>query len=151
MRHQGCKDDLADRLRLVGTGYRERPVLEDDVGFGSFQQMGRDLLALGHDLVAGLDQGFTTDRQRARAIGAHADRRLRGVAVDHVDIFDGDAQLLGDDLGEGGFVALAVAMRAGEHLHLAGMAEADLGAFPQAYARTERSHHRRRGDAAASM
>ena len=134
--------------RLVGAGDPELAVLELDVGFGRLHQVGRDLLALVDDLVAGVDHGLAADRQRARAVGAHADRGLVGVAVDDVDVLVGHAQLLGDHLRQGGLVALAVAVGAGHHLHLAGVGEADLRALPQADAGAERAHHRRGGDAA---
>ena len=127
---------------------RELAVLELDVGLGRLHQVGRDLLALVDDLLAGVDHRLAADRQRARAVGAHADRGLVGVAVDDVDVLVGHAQLLGDHLREGRLVALAVAVGAGHHLHLAGVGEADLGALPQADAGAERAHHRRGGDAA---
>ena len=42
----------------------------------------------------------------------------------------GTPSFVGDQLGEGGLVTLAVAVGAGEHLGDAGVGEADLGALP---------------------
>ena len=42
----------------------------------------------------------------------------------HVDILDRHAEPLGDELREGGLVALAVAVRAGEHGDAAGRIDA---------------------------
>ncbi len=60
----------------------------------------------------------------------------------------GDAEPVGDELGEGGLVALAVAVRAGEHLDRADRVDPDLGRFPQADAGAERADRRRGRDAA---
>ena len=74
--------------------------------------------------------------------------RLVRVAVDDLDVLVGHTQALGHHLREGGLVALAVAVGAGQDLDLAGVGEADLGTLPQAHARAERADDRRRGDAA---
>ena len=60
------------------------------------------------------------DGEAAAAIGAHAERDLRGVAVHDLDLVDRHAELVDDQLGEGGLVPLAVAVRAGEHRDAAG-------------------------------
>ena len=130
MRHVGLEHHLADRLGAVGALDREAAVLELDVALGRLEQVRGDLLALLDDLLAGVDDRLAADRDRARAVGAHADRGLVGVAVDHLDVLDRHAELLGDQLRERGLVALAVGVGAGEHLHHAGVAEADLGALP---------------------
>jgi hypothetical protein len=109
--------------------------------------MGGDLLALLDDLVAGVDDRLAADRDRARAVGAHADRGLLGIAVDKLHILDRHAELLGDQLRERGLMALAMGMGAGQHLDHAGVAEADLGALPQADAAAQRTDHGGRRDA----
>src|SRR5690606_20706214 len=109
---------------------------------------GGDLLALVDDLVGCARQGRTADRQRARTVGAHAHRHERRVAVDDLDILDRHAELVGDELGEGGLMPLSVAVRAGIDEDAAGRIEADLARFPQAYAGTERANHGGRRDAA---
>jgi hypothetical protein len=59
-----------------------------------------------------------------------------------------DAEPLRDELREGRLVALAVAVRAGQHLDRADRIDADLRRFPQADARAERADRRRGRDAA---
>ena len=113
-------------MLAVGAGHGEAAVLEHDVGFRRLQQVGRDLLRLVDHLVHRLDDGRAADRERARAVGAHAERDLGGVAVDDLDVLDRDAEAVGDELGERRLVALAVAVRAGEHRHAAGRVDADL-------------------------
>ena len=110
--------------------------------------MGGDLLALLDDLVGGVDDRLAADRERARAVGAHAHRRLVGVAVDDLDVLERHAELVDDELRKGRLVPLAVAVGAGHHLADAGMGEADLGALPKTDASAERADHGRRRDAA---
>ncbi len=52
---------------------------------------------------------------------------LGGVALDHLDLLDRHAEIVGNDMGEGRGVALPMAVRAREHGHRAGRVEADLG------------------------
>ena len=54
VRDVGLEDDLADALHPVGADDRELAVLELDVAFRSLEQVGRDLLALGDQLVGSL-------------------------------------------------------------------------------------------------
>ena len=70
------------RDRLVGAGDLELAVLDDDVVLGRFELMRGDLLGLGFDLLHRLDDGGAADRERARAVGAHAELHLVGVAMD---------------------------------------------------------------------
>ena len=92
VRHVRGQRDFAERLAAVGAGDRELAVLELDVGLGRLEQVRGDLLALGDDLVERLDDRRAADRQRARAVGAHAERNATGVAVDDVDVVDRDAE-----------------------------------------------------------
>ena len=110
-------------------------VLELDVGFRGFEQVGRNLLALGDDLVHRLDDRGAADRQRARAVSAHAEGDLVGVAVHDLDLLDRHAEPVGDELGKGRLVALTVRMRAGQHRDAAGWMHPHLGRFEQAGAR----------------
>ena len=71
-----------------------------------------------------------------------------GVAVDDVDVLDRDAEAVGDDLRERRLVALAVAVRAGEHRHAAGRMHAHFARLEQPGARAERARDVRRRDAA---
>ena len=110
--------------------------------------MGGDLPALGDDLVHRLHHRGTTNRKAAAAIGAHSERDLPCIAVDHLRLIDRHAKLRRDKLREGGFMSLAVTVRAGEHRDAAGRMHANVGTFVQACARTERAHHGRRRYAA---
>ena len=118
VRHVGRERHLAEHLLLVGAGDLEHAAVVLDVAFRRLQQVRGDLLALGDDLVERLDDRGAADGDRARAVGAHAEQDLRGVAVHDVDVLDRHAEAVGDHLREGGLVALAVRVRAGEHRHL---------------------------------
>ena len=61
-----------------------------------------------------------------------------GVAEHDVDIIEGDAELLRDDLREGRLVALAVIVGADQHRHLAGRMHPHGGALVEAAAGAER-------------
>ena len=71
-----------------------------------------------------------------------------GVAVDDLDLLDRHAELVRHELGEGRLVALAVAVRAGQDLDVAGRVEPELRRLPQADTGAQRADHRRRRDAA---
>src|SRR5262245_17215458 len=101
-----------------------------------------DLLGLRLDLLQRLDHGREADRTGARAVGAHAELHLVGVAVQDADVLDRDAEPLRHDLREGGLVALTVLMAAGEDLDRTGWVDADFGRLPQAHAGSERTHRR---------
>ncbi len=102
------------RLRLVGPGNGKGVVLELDVFHRRFHQVGGDFLAFGDNLVHGLHHGGTADREAAAAVGAHAEWNFSGIAVHDLNLVERDAELADDKLGEGGLVALAVAVGAGE-------------------------------------
>ena len=127
-------DRNADRLALVGARDREGAVGELDVGLRGLEQMGGDLLGFCDGLVAGHDDGRAADRQRAGAVGAVAPLHLAGIAVHYVNVFDRDTEPVGDQLREGGLVALALGLRARQDRDGARGAEADLGAFVEANA-----------------
>src|SRR3546814_13560250 len=77
---------------------------------------------------------------------AHGDRA--GVAMHDLDVLDRHAERVGDELGEGRLVALAVAVRAGEDGDRAGRVETHLRRFPEAASGPQRPHHRLRRDTA---
>ena len=56
---------------------------------------------------------------------------IGGVAVQHQDVVDADAQLVGGDLREGGLLALAVRGDAGQHRDLAATARSFTVALSQ--------------------
>ena len=94
VRDVGGERDLGQRLRLVGAGDGEFAVLELDVVDRGFHQVGGDFLALGDDLVHRLHHRAAADREAAAAVGAHAERDFRGVAVHDLDLVDRHAELL---------------------------------------------------------
>src|SRR5258708_8381142 len=96
--------------------------------------MRRDLLGLGLDLLHRLDDGGAADRDRARAVRAHAELHLVGVAVNDLHLADGNAETFRDELAERGFVTLAVAVRSRQDFDGADRIDANLGGFPQANA-----------------
>ena len=129
--------DVRESLLAIGSGNRKFARLELDVLFAALQKMRSDLLALENHFVARLRQRRAADHQRARAIGAHAELHLVGVAKDDIDVLERHAEFLANDLREGGLVALAVTVRANEHGHLAGRMHAHGRAFVEAAARAE--------------
>jgi hypothetical protein len=74
--------------------------------------------------------------------------RDRGVAVQHLHVLEGDAQLVGDDLREGGVVALAVRRGPDDGLDLAGRVAAQGGRLPAAAGVLEGAGHLRRREPA---
>ena len=148
VRHVGGERHLAERLLAVGARDLELAAVVLDVGFRRLQQVRRDLPALGDDLVERLDDGGAAHGDRARAVGAHAEQDLRGIAVHDRHVVDRQAEPVGDHLRERGLVPLAVRMRAGEHGDRAGRMHADLARLEQAGARAERAGDVGRRDAA---
>src|SRR5262249_43182089 len=115
--------------------------------FGRLEHVSGHLLGLGLDLVERLHDRRDADRTRARAIGAHAELHLVGVAMHHTDALNGNAEPLRHDLRKGGLVALPVLMTAGEDLDRTGGIDADFGRLPQAHAGAERAGGLRRRNA----
>jgi hypothetical protein len=148
VRHIGRKRHLAECHLLVGALDREGPVLELDIGLRRFHHVGGDLLGLGLDLVEGARHGAHAHSRRPRAVGAHAELHLVGVAVHDGHLVDVHAEALGHQLRKHRFVALAVAVRTGQHFNGAGRVHPDLGRFPQADTGPQRTDRRRRGDTA---
>ena len=68
--------------------------------------------------------------------------------MDDLHLADIDTELVGDDLGEGGVMPLAVAVCSGHHIDGAGGVDPHGSGFIQTNTRAERTCHRRRGDAA---
>ena len=148
VRGVGGERDHRQRDRLVGAGDLELAVLDDDVVLGRLQRMRGDLLGLGLDLLHRLDDGGAADRDRARAVGAHAELHLVGVAVDDLHLADRNAETFRDQLRKRRLVALAVAVRARQDLDGADRIDADFRGFPQADAGAEAADRLRRRDAA---
>src|ERR1700733_14099039 len=135
--------DRAEVDRLVSALDRELAVFEFDIPFRGLKTVARYLLCLGFDLVERLEDRRHADGARARAIGAHAHLHFVGVSVDNGNIFFRDAETTGDELSEGGLVALPGAVRARQSLDRADRIDAHFRRFPQADAGAERTDRRR--------
>ncbi len=139
VRHVGGEGDLRERNVLVRALDYELAVLELHVRIAHLHQVRGDLASLGDDLVERLDDRRAADRDRARAVGAHAEGDAPRVTVHDVDVVHADAEALRNHLREGRLVTLAVAVRAGEDRDLPGGMHAHLARFEQPGARAERS------------
>src|SRR5262249_43036277 len=104
-------------------------------------------LALGDDLGGGAVERRAADCDRARTEGAGALRHVGGVALDDVDALDRNAEARGDDLREGGGVALAVIVGAERDTDRAIGTDADRGRLVEADAGAERAGEARGRDA----
>ena len=144
----GVERHRAEIDRLVGALHGELAVLEVDIGLRRLEHMGGDLLGFRLHLVERPGNGGHADRAGTRAIGAHAELHLVGVAMNDRDIVDGNAKAMRDELGKCRLMPLAVAVRAGEHFHRADRIDPDLGRFPQADTRAERTDRLGRRNAA---
>src|SRR5262249_59865783 len=91
------------------------------------------------ELAGRLHDRGDADRAGARAISAHAELHLVGIAVHDADVVERDAQPFGYDLREGGLVALTVLVTAGENFDRAGWIDAHLRRLPQPDAAAERA------------
>src|SRR6266540_644058 len=91
MRNVCGKRHLPKSHFLVGALDREGTILELDILSRSFHYMSRDLLGLGLDLVERLGDGSHADGTGARAVGAHPELNLVGVAMDDRHAIDVDA------------------------------------------------------------
>src|SRR5688572_32531433 len=110
--------------------------------------MGGDLFGFGLDLVERLHDRGNAACARARAVGAHAELNLVGVAVHDADLVERHAEPIANDLGKGRLVALAMLVTAGEDFHRAERVPAELGGFPEPDAAAERANRLARRDSA---
>ena len=107
-----------------------------DVPRRRLEHVGRHLAGLLPHLARGPQDGGAADGEAPAPAGAIAHGRVGGVAVAHDDLVEGDAEVVGDDLGEGRLVALAVGGRACER----GDRPARLHAHGGALERAEAAH-----------
>ena len=112
----------------------EGALLPVQVGDRHLEHAGGDDPRLVAHLAGDQRGGRAGDRRRAAAVGAEPERRLVGVAVDHLDVGRRDADLLGDDLGERRLVALALALHGDPDDGLAGGVHPQLAAVGHAEA-----------------
>src|SRR6266487_4621776 len=107
-----------------------------------------DLLSLGDDLVQRFHDRGAAHGERARAVGAHAERNAAGVAVNDLDVVDRYAEPARDHLRKRRLVPLPVAVRAGEDGYTAGGIDADFASLVEPGARAQGTGDVRRRDAA---
>ena len=100
MRHIGGKRHIAPSHGFIRPRNAKGPILQLDIRFRGFEQVACDLLGLGDNLFGRAHHGAAAHGQRARAIGAHAHRHLRGVAMDDLDHILVDADHIGHHLRE---------------------------------------------------
>src|SRR6202453_2600379 len=147
--HIGLQRDRAEVDRFVSALDGELAVLEFDIPFRGLKAVACDLLGFGFDLVERLENRRHADGAGPGAIGAHAHLHLVGVSVDDRYIFHGDAEATGDELSEGGLMALTMAVRARQNLDRADRIDAHFRRLPKADAGAERANCRRRRNAAS--
>src|SRR5262249_36483692 len=119
--------DLLDGLGAAGRALDvELALLPHQVFLGRFQQVRGDLARLIADLAGGDGTGRAGRGRAAAGVGAQPVGGRVGVALFHLDVAGRDAQLLGDDLGVGGLVPLALRLRAEAGDGFAGRVHAQL-------------------------
>ena len=140
--HVGHEGDFLDGLAVVGSAAnKEIAVFVLDIRLGGLQQVGGQGDCLVLDLAGAEGQRAAADHGGAAAVGAPAHGRGVGVAVDNFHVVHGNPQFIGHNLGEGGFLALAVGGGADEDVDLAGGVEAHRGALPQTAAEADSPGH----------
>ena len=95
--------------------------------------MRRDFLDLGLYLIHRFYHSRHPNRTRARAIGAHAELHLVGVAMDDRDVFNRQTKTIRHNLCKGCFMALTMTVAASEnfdrshrvHPHFCGLPQAN--------------------------
>src|SRR5438445_1797685 len=127
------KCHLTERLGLVGAPLdMELALVENDVFFRRFQYVRGQLPGLVDHLAAGAADRDTAHREASTACGSVAHGgAFAGVAMAEVDAFHRHPERVGHNLGERGFVALAVRVGPGVHDHRARRHHADLGGLRQ--------------------
>src|SRR6516164_3506845 len=99
------------------------------------EQPSREPASLVPHLGRRAGEGVTAEPRAAAAERADRLRRAQGVAVANHHALPGDAELVGNDLGEGRLVALAVWARPGDRRDLAAALDADDTALPAEHVR----------------
>ena len=126
---EGGKRHLAHRLAAARVAFGvEAALVEDDVVGRYLEHVRGDLRRFGDDLIGRRPHGHAAHRQTAAPIRTVAERwALGGVAVAHFDRVVRQPKGVRRDLGKGRIVALAVGMRADEHLGRPRRVNADMG------------------------
>ncbi len=105
-------------------------------------------LAFSMTRSAAFLMAWPADGERSRAVGVHAVGSPAGVAVDHVDVLDRDAEDAAGDLAPGRLMALAVRRGAGDQLDLARREQPDRAVLPAAGRVLQSAQGSRRSQAA---
>src|SRR5204863_3825430 len=146
VRRPRLQGDLLRRQRAAVR--RERAALVRELALADLELVGCDLARLLEDSLRRVVDGDPADGEAAAAVGVHAERRDRRVAVQHLDLVVADAELIGDDLRDGRFVALTVRRRPDEDLHGSGRKEANRRSVPAAGAVADRAEDAGRSETA---
>ncbi len=136
---------IGEAYGAVGAGNPHDAIADLEVADAGFQRLGGDLLQIRPQCAGGALDADAAGRDRSRAAGAEAGGDAVGVALEDVDTFRREAELLGYDLRIGGLVALPARLRAdqdadvaiGVERHIGGLlahgaAHLDIGAEPDA-------------------
>src|SRR3989449_1842729 len=119
--------DVLDGLERVGRALdRELAGLPHQILGRGLEQMRRDLPRLVLDLARGHCGGGASHRSRPAGLGAEAIGRGVSVALFDLDVFRGNAELLGQDLSVRRLVALALRLRPEARDRLARRVDTDL-------------------------
>src|SRR6266700_4335757 len=123
----GGEGDVLDGLGTIRRATdREAALGVLDVLLGDLQQVRGDLGGLVAELAGDHGGGRAADGGGAGGVGAKPIGGVVSVTLDHGDVLGLDAELPGDDLREGGLVALALALDAELEDRLAGGVHAQL-------------------------
>jgi hypothetical protein len=131
----------------TGRGAFDVPV-RTPVVLGHLELVGDDRPRLADDLLARVIEGDAANRQRAAAVRVHALLRHGRVAMEHLDVVDAHAELVGDDLRPCGLVALTVRRRSRHDLHGSERLETDRRGVPAADGVADRTEDARRREPA---
>ena len=135
--HQG---DVLDGLAGVGSALDEEPaIVVVHVLDSRFKQVSGDDHGLVADLAGGQSERSPADGSGAATVRAPPHRGVVRVAVHDLDVVGGHADFSSDDLGERGFLALAVRRGADHHVNLAARVEADDRALPKTALEADRA------------
>ena len=120
----------------------EQTALEGHVIAGGLEEVCRQRLRLGDDLVDAHDDRRSADRRAAAAVSVAAIVGDVGVAVQDDDVLDRHAEAVADELRERRLLPLAVRRHAGDHGDLRRDLHAHAAPFPAAGRHRRRRPHR---------
>src|SRR5262249_31663303 len=115
-----------------------------DVFRRRLEQVPGDDLRFLPDLPERAHESAAADRRRTAAVASPAHGSLVGISVEHLDAFDRNAELTGNDLRECRLLTLAVRGDAYHHVDFAGWVKTHDRALPEAAAEADRAGDLRR-------